>query len=241
MSRRGCRVCHGKEHDRACAEPVRHPHLLTVDARGPGAHRRRDPPFCQGCALQTRRRGARLALRAARGLHPLHSHAGRGEPRPVVARRLFAARAHAGRHGPSQPRRASTTHRSPCTFHEPKARQIHAIAVRASASSAACSRLIARCSVFQGRRPQVRGPGARDRRRGAEDQVDIHVHRVTNRWGYVRARRRSRRWRRWREAAPRALGRLNRLLVPFGKHVLHRGRRRTARRARCSSPAARWA
>ncbi len=50
--------------------------------------------------------------------------------------------------------------------------------------------------------------------------VDIHVHRVTNRWGYVRATT--------PEATMAALeaklpeqywGEINRLLVPFGKHV----------------------
>jgi endonuclease-3 len=60
--------------------------------------------------------------------------------------------------------------------------------------------------------------------------VDIHVHRVTNRWGYVAAStpertlaaleaRLPRRW--WVD--------INRLLVPFGKHVC------TGQRPRCST------
>jgi endonuclease-3 len=56
---------------------------------------------------------------------------------------------------------------------------------------------------------------------GAERiSVDIHVHRVTNRWGYVETTS--------PEATMRALGQklpreywieINRLLVPFGKHI----------------------
>jgi endonuclease-3 len=60
--------------------------------------------------------------------------------------------------------------------------------------------------------------------------VDVHVHRVTNRWGYVAAptpektlgaleRALPRRW--WVE--------INRRLVPFGKHVC------TGTRPRCST------
>ncbi len=50
--------------------------------------------------------------------------------------------------------------------------------------------------------------------------VDIHVHRVTNRWGYVAARTPEQTL----EVLERKLPRrhwveINRLLVPFGKHV----------------------
>lgn len=66
---------------------------------------------------------------------------------------------------------------------------------------------------------------------GAERiSVDIHVHRVTNRWGYVAASS--------PEATMRALERklprehwieINRLLVPFGKHIC------TGRLPKCST------
>jgi endonuclease-3 len=59
--------------------------------------------------------------------------------------------------------------------------------------------------------------------------VDIHVHRVTNRWGYVRTGEPDG----TREALERVLPRkywveINRLLVPFGKHIC------TGRLPKCS-------
>lgn len=60
--------------------------------------------------------------------------------------------------------------------------------------------------------------------------VDIHVHRVTNRWGYVQSTTPEG----TREALERVLPRkywveINRLLVPFGKHVC------TGRLPKCST------
>lgn len=60
--------------------------------------------------------------------------------------------------------------------------------------------------------------------------VDIHVHRVTNRWGYVRSPTPEG----TREALEKVLPRkywveINRLLVPFGKHVC------TGRLPKCST------
>ncbi len=50
--------------------------------------------------------------------------------------------------------------------------------------------------------------------------VDIHVHRVTNRWGYVQARAPEQTLAALEAKLPRAHWvELNRLLVPFGKHV----------------------
>lgn len=50
--------------------------------------------------------------------------------------------------------------------------------------------------------------------------VDIHVHRVTNRWGYVSAKTPEKTMAALEEKLPREywLG-INKLLVPFGKHV----------------------
>jgi endonuclease III len=60
--------------------------------------------------------------------------------------------------------------------------------------------------------------------------VDIHVHRVTNRWGYVRAPTPERTMRELeRRLPPRFWIELNSLLVPFGKHVC------TGRLPRCST------
>ena len=56
---------------------------------------------------------------------------------------------------------------------------------------------------------------------GAERiSVDIHVHRVTNRWGYIAASTPERTMRALEEKLPRKYWiEINRLLVPFGKHV----------------------
>jgi endonuclease-3 len=60
--------------------------------------------------------------------------------------------------------------------------------------------------------------------------VDVHVHRVTNRWGYVRAPTPERTMLELeRRLPPRYWVELNSLLVPFGKHVC------TGRLPRCST------
>lgn len=59
--------------------------------------------------------------------------------------------------------------------------------------------------------------------------VDVHVHRVTNRWGYVSTASPEQTMRALREVLPeRYRVEINRLLVPFGKHVC------TRRKPRCS-------
>jgi endonuclease-3 len=60
--------------------------------------------------------------------------------------------------------------------------------------------------------------------------VDIHVHRVTNRWGYVRAPTPERTLAALeRVLPPRYWVEINALLVPFGKHIC------TGRLPRCST------
>ncbi len=60
--------------------------------------------------------------------------------------------------------------------------------------------------------------------------VDTHVHRVTNRWGYVATARPEQTLRALEAKLPeRHWVDINRLLVPFGKHVC------TGRRPRCST------
>jgi endonuclease-3 len=50
--------------------------------------------------------------------------------------------------------------------------------------------------------------------------VDIHVHRVTNRWGYVQARTPEQTLAALEKVLPKRYWiEINRLLVPFGKHV----------------------
>lgn len=66
--------------------------------------------------------------------------------------------------------------------------------------------------------------------------VDIHVHRVTNRWGYVHAPTPEGTMRALQDRLPKAYWiEINRLLVPFGKHTC------TGSRPRCSTcPVLAW-
>ena len=60
--------------------------------------------------------------------------------------------------------------------------------------------------------------------------VDIHVHRVTNRWGYVAASTPVKTMRALQEKLPRRYWvEINALLVPFGKHIC------TGVRPKCST------
>ncbi|HYS69464.1 MAG TPA: endonuclease III [Gemmatimonadaceae bacterium] len=62
-----------------------------------------------------------------------------------------------------------------------------------------------------------------------EISVDVHVHRVTNRWGFVRAATPEQTRRLLEKKLPRKYWvEINRLLVPFGKHVC------TGRLPKCS-------
>ena len=50
--------------------------------------------------------------------------------------------------------------------------------------------------------------------------VDVHVHRVTNRWGYVQTRSPEKTMQALQEKLPEKYWiEINRLLVPFGKHI----------------------
>ena len=64
----------------------------------------------------------------------------------------------------------------------------------------------------------------------ARISVDVHVHRVTNRWGYVRAAAPEQTVQALEQTLPRHYWiEINRLLVPFGKHIC------TGRLPHCSS------
>ena len=117
------------------------------------------------------------------------------------------------------------------TFAEAKAAQIHAIAARAAAELG--GELPADADVlmsFKGVGPKCANLALGVATGTAGIAVDVHVHRVTNRWGYVETRT--------PEATMAALERvlpqrywveINRLLVPFGKHVC------TGARPKCST------
>jgi endonuclease-3 len=148
-----------------------------------------------------------------------------------TARRLFAAA-----RTPAQVAKFPVKHLDElirtCTFHEPKARQIHAIAERCVVEFG--GELPAQREVllsFRGVGPKCAnlalGIGAN---KPFGVPVDIHVHRVTNRWGYAQGATPEQTmvqleqklpWKYWLE--------INRLLVPFGKHIC------TMRLPKCST------
>ena len=119
----------------------------------------------------------------------------------------------------------------PSTFHERKAQQIHQIARRVVNEYG--GRLPCDVEVLlslPGVGPKcanlVLGIACGEPRIG----VDIHVHRVTNRWGYVAAPTPERTMLALEARLPRQYWvEINRLLVPFGKHLC------TGQMPRCST------
>lgn len=118
-----------------------------------------------------------------------------------------------------------------CTFHSSKAPQIHIIARRAVEEYGGelpcdpdalmslpgvgpkCANLVLGIACGQ---PHI--------------AVDIHVHRVTNRWGYVQASTPEQTMAALEQVLPKKYWvEINRLLVPFGKHIC------TGSLPRCSS------
>lgn len=117
------------------------------------------------------------------------------------------------------------------TFHERKARQIHEIARRVVEEHGGvlpCDEavLLSLSGVGPKCANLVLGIACGQPRIG----VDIHVHRVTNRWGYVSARTPEKTTIALTEKLPlRYWVEINSLLVPFGKHIC------TFQRPRCST------
>lgn len=109
----------------------------------------------------------------------------------------------------------------PSTFHERKARQIHQIArriVEEYDGSLPCDSEV--LLSFEGVGPKcanlVLGIACGQPFIG----VDIHVHRVTNRWGYVATATPEKSMVALAAKLPRPYWiEINRLLVPFGKHI----------------------
>lgn len=108
-----------------------------------------------------------------------------------------------------------------CAFHQRKAAQIHEIARRAVqfyGGAVPCDEDVLRSLPGVGQKcaSLVLAIACGEPRIG----VDVHVHRVTNRWGYVRTSRPEATRRALEERLPRRYWvEINRLLVPFGKHV----------------------
>jgi len=118
-----------------------------------------------------------------------------------------------------------------CSYHEGKARQIHAIARRCLdeyGGTLPCDyeTLVSFAGVGPKCANLVLGIACGQPRIG----VDIHVHRVTNRWGYVQARTPEQTTIALEAKLPeRYWVEINRLLVPFGKHIC------TGVRPRCTT------
>jgi endonuclease-3 len=154
----------------------------------------------------------------------------RDEVMVVAARRLFAvARAPAAMAALTPARIDRLIH--PATFHRTKARQIHEIARRTATElggTIPCDFDV--LTSFSGVGPKcanlVLGIACGQARIG----VDVHVHRVTNRWGYVRTRLPDQTRAALESILPKRYWvEINRLLVPFGKRVC------TGIRPKCST------
>jgi endonuclease III len=108
-----------------------------------------------------------------------------------------------------------------CTFHEAKARQLHQIACSVAAEyggTLPCDPAV--LLTFHGVGPKcahlVLGIACGQ----PYIAVDIHVHRVTNRWGYVHTRTPGQTTMVLEAILPRRYWiEINRFLVPFGKHI----------------------
>jgi endonuclease-3 len=118
-----------------------------------------------------------------------------------------------------------------CTFHERKATQILAIAQQVTEEHGGvlpCDRDL--MLSFKGVGPKCThlalGIACDQPRIG----VDVHVHRVTNRWGYVQTRTPEATTEALEDRLPRKYWvEINKLLVPFGKHIC------TGKRPHCST------
>ncbi len=122
-------------------------------------------------------------------------------------------------------------HIEKCAFHSRKAEQIHTIAQRAVDefdNALPCDRdiLLSLPGVGPKCANLVLGIVCDQPRIG----VDIHVHRITNRWGYVNTNTAEQTLAVLEKKLPRAYWvEINRLLVPFGKFIC------TGRKPKCAT------
>jgi endonuclease-3 len=110
---------------------------------------------------------------------------------------------------------------TPSTFREPKARTIHEIAQATVArfnGELPCDPEV--LMSFKGVGPKCANLALGIACNRSHIGVDIHVHRVTNRWGYVEATTPEKTMVELERVLPKKYWvEINRLLVPFGKHV----------------------
>jgi endonuclease III len=117
------------------------------------------------------------------------------------------------------------------SFHRPKAETIHAIAKRTAeefGGELPCDEEL--LLSFRGVGPKCTNLALGIACGTPAIGVDIHVHRVTNRWGFVQAATPVQTMAALHEVLPQRLWvEINALLVPFGKHIC------TGVRPRCST------
>lgn len=112
----------------------------------------------------------------------------------------------------------------PCSFPEPKARDIHAIAVASRDQhhgKLPCD--VEVLDAFHGVGPKVANlaiAASKDCTEPSGIPVDIHVHRVANRWGVIHSATPEKSQAQLEVTLPRKYwAEINRLLVPFGKFI----------------------
>lgn len=119
----------------------------------------------------------------------------------------------------------------PSTFHEAKSYQMHAIArqvIDEHGGELPCDFEV--LTGFKGVGPKCANLVLGIACGQARISVDVHVHRVTNRWGYVATKTPEQTMLALEQALPeRYWVEINRRLVPFGKHIC------TGTRPRCST------
>jgi endonuclease-3 len=110
---------------------------------------------------------------------------------------------------------------TPATFPEPKAANIHAIAVRVRdefGGALPCDGAV--MQEFTGVGPKCANLALGIACGQPTIPVDIHVHRVINRWGYVRAKTPEQTLKALEPKLPMEYRpSINRLLLPFGKYI----------------------
>lgn len=110
---------------------------------------------------------------------------------------------------------------TPCTFHDVKATTIREIARKAVEEhdgDLPCE--LEALLAFKGVGPKCANLALGIACNLPLIGVDIHVHRVTNRWGYVQAKTPEKTMEALQEKLPRDYWvEINALLVPFGKHI----------------------
>jgi endonuclease III len=118
-----------------------------------------------------------------------------------------------------------------CSFHEPKATTIRDIAVQAvekHGGALPCD--LDTLLAFKGVGPKCANLALGIACNLPLIGVDIHVHRVTNRWGYVEASTPEKTMEELQKKLPQTFWvEINALLVPFGKHIC------TGTRPKCST------